>query len=69
MRRLDGTTVWTWSADKAFTGALASRTLGAGETVTYAATWVPTEHGRFVAEGRLTSTSYPAVSAAALVVP
>jgi hypothetical protein len=69
VRRVDGTTVWMWSADKAFTGALTSRTLAAGETVTYTATWAPTAHGSFIAEGRLTSTSHPVGSVAALTIP
>lgn len=69
VRRIDGATVWVWSADKAFTGALTSRTLAAGETVTYTATWMPTVHGTFVADGLLTSTSHPVGSTMALTVP
>jgi hypothetical protein len=69
VRRLDGSTVWLWSADKGFTLALTSRTLAAGETVIYTATWTPTEKGSFIAEGRLTSTSHPVGSATALSIP
>lgn len=69
VRRLDGSTVWLWSADKGFIAMLTSRTLAAGETATYAATWAPTEHGSFIVEGRLTSTSHPVGSAAPLSVP
>jgi hypothetical protein len=69
VRRLDGSTVWLWSADKGFTQALTSRTLAAGETALYSAAWTPTERGSFVAEGRLTSTSHPTGSAIGFSVP
>jgi hypothetical protein len=69
IRRLDGSTVWLWSADKTFTTALGSRTLAPGETATYSATWVPTVHGSFIAEGRLTSTSHAAGSSVPLSIP
>jgi hypothetical protein len=66
--RPDGSVVWVWSADKLFTGALGSRTLGPGETVRFTATWLPTEGGSLVAEGRLTSTSHRAAAATTFVV-
>ncbi|MFL5507755.1 MAG: BsuPI-related putative proteinase inhibitor [Gemmatimonadales bacterium] len=69
VRRLDGTVVWVWSADKLFTAALTSRTLGPGETVTYTATWTPTARGALLADGRLTSTSHFAVGTTSFGVP
>jgi hypothetical protein len=69
VRRIDGSTVWLWSADKLFTAALGSRTLAAGETAVFTGTWTPTEKGTFVADGRLTSTSHQAAAAVVLTVP
>ncbi|NUP70814.1 MAG: hypothetical protein HOQ16_06330 [Gemmatimonadaceae bacterium] len=69
VRRLDGSTVWTWSADKGFTTALTSRTFTPGETVVYTATWTPTERGSFVVDGWLTSSSHAALASAPLSVP
>ena len=69
VRPVVGPAVWTWSGDKAFTGALATRTFAPGETVTYTATWTPTVHGSFVADGWLTSTSHVAASSTGLVIP
>lgn len=67
--RADGVPVWTWSADKGFTMALTSRTLSAGETVTYSATWTPTVTGELNVVGRLVSSSHAARSTARFVVP
>ena len=67
--RADGMPVWTWSADKGFTLALTSRTLAAGETVTYSATWTPTVKGELNVVGRLVSSSHPARSSTRFVVP
>ena len=69
VHRADGASVWTWSADKAFTQALGSRTLAAGETVTYTATWAPTVKGELYAVGRLVSSSHAARSTLRFVVP
>jgi hypothetical protein len=69
VRRLDGSVVWVWSADKLFTAALTSRTLGPGETVTFTESWTPTAHGTLIAEGRLASTSHFAAASAAFTVP
>ena len=69
VRRLDGSTAWTWSADKGFTTALTSRTFAPGETVVYTATWTPTERGSFVVDGWLTSSSHAALASARLSVP
>ena len=67
--RADGAPVWTWSADKGFTQALDSRTLAAGETVTWSATWTPSMKGQLNVVGRLASSSHAARSAARFVVP
>jgi hypothetical protein len=61
VRRL-ATPAWFWSADKAFTGALGSRTFAPGETVVYTATWTPPDRGTFVVDGWLTSSSHAAGS-------
>ena len=67
--RADGTPVWTWSADKSFTQALGSRTLAAGETVTWSATWTPSVKGELNVVARLASSSHAARSFARFVVP
>ena len=67
--RADGTPVWTWSADKGFTLALNSRTLAAGETATWSATWAPSVKGELNVVGRLASSSHAARSSARFVVP
>jgi hypothetical protein len=69
VRRTDGTILWTWSADKAFTAALTSRTLAGGEVATYSASWTPTTHGSLVAEGFLTSSSHQAGARMGFPVP
>ena len=68
VRRPDGAVVWTWSADKVFTAALTSRTLAAGETLTFRETWSPTERGTLIAEERLTSTSHVAAATAGFTI-
>ena len=67
--RVDGRPVWMWSADKSFSLALGSRTLAAGETVTFTATWTPTVKGELYAVGRLVSSSHAARSTTRFVVP
>jgi hypothetical protein len=54
-----GETVWVWSADRSFAQMLGADTLAAGATVTYEATWAASRPGRYVAVGRVTSTSQP----------
>jgi hypothetical protein len=55
-----GETVWSWSADRTFAQVLGANTLAAGATAAYEAEWT-TGHrpGRYVAVGRVTSTSQP----------
>lgn len=69
IRTAGGTPVWTWSADKSFTGALSSRTLGPNESVTYVGQWTPARPGSYVAVGSLVSSSHHAEAAATFVVP
>ncbi|HEX7242136.1 MAG TPA: BsuPI-related putative proteinase inhibitor [Longimicrobiaceae bacterium] len=49
--------LWRWSADRMFTQALRTETLGAGETRTFDATWTPPAgtRGDLVARGFLTA--------------
>ncbi len=55
-----GREVWRWGADRMFTQALQTRTIAAGQTVTYEERWAPAgASGRFTAVGRLTSTNVP----------
>lgn len=69
IRTAAGAPVWTWSANKSFTGALTSRTLGPNESVTYVEQWSPAQPGSYVALGSLVSSSHHAEAAAAFVVP
>lgn len=55
-----GAEVWRWSADRMFTQALQTRTVAAGQTVTYEESWSPAgASGRFTAVGRLSSSNVP----------
>jgi hypothetical protein len=55
-----GETVWVWSADRSFAQMVGADTLAAGETVEYEAVWTSGRRpGRYVAVGRVTSTSMP----------
>jgi hypothetical protein len=69
VRRLDGTTLWTWSETRDFAQVLTARTLAAHETVTWTATWTPTQKGLLNADGRLTSSSHAAAAATGFLVP
>ena len=69
VRRADGSTVWTWSETRAFTGALTERSIASGETITYTGTWTPTTKGTLYAEAWLTSSSHQTRSQASFVVP
>lgn len=55
----DGTVVWRWSQDRAFTQALGNETLAAGESRRYAATWAAGRDGDYVAAAWLTASNYP----------
>jgi intracellular proteinase inhibitor BsuPI len=57
-----GREVWRWSADRTFTQALRTETLGPGETRTWRESWRPAAslRGRdLTATARLVSTSHP----------
>ncbi len=56
----EGREVWRWGAERMFTQALQTRTIAAGQTVTYEERWVPGgATGRFLAVGQLSSTNVP----------
>jgi hypothetical protein len=61
--------VWRWGADKAFTQALATRTLAPGESVSYVEHWKPTSAGSYHAMAYLTSSSHGAVAFANFQAP
>jgi hypothetical protein len=69
IRTAGGTPVWSWSANKSFTAALSSRTLGPAESVTYVEQWTPAQPGSYLALGALVSSSRRARADAAFVVP
>lgn len=55
-----GTEVWRWSADRMFTQALQTRSLGVGASATYEERWQPQgARGTFTAIGRLVSSNLP----------
>ena len=60
IRTADGTSVWTWSADKGFAAALGSETIAPGASLDYSEVWIAgNRRGSFVAVAQLTSTSHP----------
>ena len=69
VRRADGASVWTWSADRSFLTVITSRTLAAGETVTYSAQWTSAPPGTYVATGSVTGSPRPADASATVTVP
>lgn len=56
-----GAEVWRWSADRVFAQVVESDTLAAGATELYEAAWavVGRRPGRYMAVGRVTSSSTP----------
>jgi len=52
-----GRIFWRWGADKAFTQALATRTIAAHESAQYRATWTPTVRGELMVGALLTSSN------------
>lgn len=69
IRTAGGAPVWTWSANKSFTAALSSRTLGPNESVTYVEQWTAAQPGSYLALGSLVSSSHHAEAVTAFVVP
>ncbi|HEX2211445.1 MAG TPA: BsuPI-related putative proteinase inhibitor [Longimicrobium sp.] len=63
--------LWRWSADKGFTQAVQTLTLGPGETWTFGARWTPPPgaRGQFTAAGRLVSSDRPVETAATFTLP
>lgn len=63
--------LWRWSADRMFTQALRSETLGAGETLRYQAVWHPTAgtHGDLTVTGTLTVLPTPVEQSARFHLP
>jgi len=64
-----GTQVWRWGAGQAFTQALVTRTLAAGESATYVAHWTPPAAGSYRAMAYLTSSTHGAVGFANVSAP
>jgi hypothetical protein len=55
-----GAEVWRWSAERMFTQALQTRSLAAGESISYEERWSPDNaSGTFTAVGRVASTNLP----------
>lgn len=56
----EGEEAWRWSADKMFTQAFRTETLGAGETEVYRATWTPPPNaeGAFTVRGVLAARDH-----------
>jgi hypothetical protein len=63
------TLVWRWGADKVFIAALTSRTIAAGESVTYVEHWTPPAAGKYRAMAYLTSSSHAAAGFTDVTVP
>lgn len=60
---------WRWGADKGFAQMLTTRTLAAGESVTYVEHWTPKAAGKFHAMAYLTSSTHGAVGFTNVSVP
>jgi hypothetical protein len=55
-----GREVWRWGADRMFTQALQTRSLGPGQSLTFEERWTPGGiTGTLIAVGRLASTNLP----------
>ena len=55
-----GAEIWRWGADRMFTQALQTRTLAAGQSLTYEERWTPgNATGQLTAIARLTSSNLP----------
>lgn len=66
LERPSGRVVWTWSADKMFTAALAQQRIAARETLAFSTVWKPSAPGDYVVRGVFTSSSHPLRAEAAL---
>lgn len=58
VQRPGGDTVWRWSADRGFTQALGTETLGPGESLRYSAEWpIEERRGEYEAVGMVTANN------------
>lgn len=66
-----GAEVWRWSADRGFTQAVRTATLGPGETWRFSERWTPPPglRGQFAAVARLTSSDRPVERTATFTLP
>lgn len=66
-----GAEVWRWSADRGFTQAVQTRTLGPGETWTFTERWTPPAglRGELSVTGRVTSSGRPVEHTATFRLP
>jgi hypothetical protein len=62
VRSSNGPVVWVWSADKQFLQSLGSRTLAAGESVTYSERFTVPATGGYNVQALLTSSSHRAAA-------
>lgn len=65
---LTGKDVWRWSAGRAFTQAIETRTVPANGSLTFTEKWTPPAKGLYLAHGLLVSTSHRAEAYASVIV-
>jgi hypothetical protein len=67
----EGRTLWTWSADRAFTQAIRRETLAAGATWRYEGIWEARSApaGVYEVQARLASTTHPVEARAEVELP
>ena len=64
-----GALLWRWGMGMMFTQALGTETIPANGSLTYSATWKPTQKGSLVATGSLVSMSHRAEARLAITAP
>ena len=64
-----GALLWRWGMGMMFTQALGTETIPANGSLTYSATWKPTQKGSLVATGSLVSVSHRAEARLAITAP
>ena len=70
VRTMEGESVWTWSADKAFLQAISHATLAPGETWEFAAEWESGNRtGRYQVVGMVTAEEHDVRQSAAFDLP
>jgi hypothetical protein len=65
---LTGKDVWRWSAGRAFTQSLETRTVPPNGALTFTEKWTPPAKGLYLAHGFLVSTSHRAEAYASVIV-